>query len=105
LVEFDPKVVTYGSLLRRFFRMHDPTTPNPKLIDPDDQYRSQIFTFSDDQRRDAEKAIAEVGQRSEYAVATRIEAMPAFWMAEEYHQQYEEKTGRRGCAIDQDASE
>src|SRR5688500_4666254 len=50
LVEFDPKQVKYETLLNVFFENHDPTTVNRQGADTGDQYRSEIFTFSPEQR-------------------------------------------------------
>ncbi len=97
LVEFDPQMVSYATLLNVFFKNHDPTTVNRQGPDVGDQYRSAIFTFTPDQAAAAaatkEHEAAALGR----PVATLIQPLGRFWKAEEYHQQYDEKTGTRSC--------
>lgn len=99
LVEFDPKKVSYTTLLRVFFKNHDPTTMNRQGPDEGDQYRSAIFTFSP-----AQDAAARAAKEREQAtlgktVVTAISPIGPFWKAEEYHQQYDEKTGTHSCPL------
>ncbi|HSN57692.1 MAG TPA: peptide-methionine (S)-S-oxide reductase, partial [Candidatus Sulfomarinibacteraceae bacterium] len=81
--------------------MHDPTQVNRQGPDVGDQYRSVIFTHSEDQRRAAvaRKAELEGSGRFPRPVATAIEPAPTFWRAEEYHQQYMEKHPARSCHV------
>src|SRR5213075_682030 len=58
LVEFDPTQVSYEQLVKVFWELHDPTTPNRQGPDVGDQYRSAIFTFSPAQSDAAKKAIS-----------------------------------------------
>jgi peptide-methionine (S)-S-oxide reductase len=97
LVEYDPQRIAYEKLLRAFFQIHDPTQLNRQGPDVGDQYRSEIFTFDDAQAREAQQAISAKQKAEGARVVTRIEPMPAFWKAEEYHQQYAEKNGFHGC--------
>lgn len=99
LIEFDPAVVTYETLLRVFFQNHDPTTMNRQGPDIGDQYRSEIFTLSPEQRAAAERAKADAARALGETVVTRISPLGRFWRAEEYHQQYDEKTGTHSCPI------
>jgi len=101
LVEFDPTAVSYATLLNVFFKNHDPTTKDRQGPDVGDQYRSEIFTFSPAQA--AAAAAAKAGEEAtlKRPVATRVEPIGAFWMAEDYHQQYDEKTGNRSCPAPQ----
>jgi len=99
LVEFDPKEVSYDTLLNVFFKNHDPTTMNRQGPDVGDQYRSEVFTFSPAQRLAAlDKKTREQTERGK-PVATLVEPIGRFWKAEEYHQQYDEKTGTHSCPL------
>jgi peptide-methionine (S)-S-oxide reductase len=99
LVEFEPKIVSYDTLLNVFFKNHDPTTVNRQGPDVGDQYRSEIFTFTPAQRLTAlDKKTKEQTERGK-AVATLVEPIGPFWKAEEYHQQYDEKTGTHSCPL------
>ncbi len=99
LVEFDPAKVAYAELLRVFFLNHDPTTPNRQGPDVGDQYRSEVFTFSDTQAAVARVAIADAEKRIGKHAVTRISPIGPFYKAEQYHQQYDEKTGTHSCPI------
>lgn len=87
---FDPKILSYESILLRFFKVHDPTTVDRQGNDIGSQYRSEIFFHSPEQQKIAQ-LIKERVDRSgkwEKPVVTRIEAYSQFWRAEEYHQKY-----------------
>jgi len=93
-VVFDPTVLSYETLLEKwFFRMHDPTTPNRQGNDIGTQYRSAIFYLSDAQRRVAETVKARVNASGKWnrPVVTEITPAGEFTPAEEYHQDYLEK--------------
>jgi peptide-methionine (S)-S-oxide reductase len=89
-VTYDAAVVTYRDLLDIFFGTHDPTTLNRQGNDIGEQYRSVIFYNSDDQRRQAEQAIAELTSARAFAdpIVTAIQPASTFWPAEDYHQDY-----------------
>lgn len=99
LVEFDPKKVTYDRLLEIFFATHDPTTKDRQGPDVGDQYRSAVFTFSEGQTAAARAAASRVEAELKQPVTTEIRPMARFWKAEEYHQQYDEKSGTRSCPL------
>ena len=99
LVEFDPSVVSYEKLLRVFFAIHDPTQVNRQGPDVGDQYRSAVFTFSPEQAAAVRATIADEEPKQGGKIATEVTPMPPFWKAEDYHQQYSEKTGHHGCPI------
>lgn len=99
LVEFDPKKVGYDRLLEIFFATHDPTTKDRQGPDVGDQYRSAVFTFSAAQEASARAAAARAQAELGKPVATEIRPMGRFWMAEDGHQQYDEKAGRRSCPL------
>jgi peptide-methionine (S)-S-oxide reductase len=89
-VTFDSDEISFPELLDVFFTIHDPTTLNRQGNDIGTQYRSAIFYTSDEQRRDAEKAIAALNAAHTYPapVVTVLEPATAFFMAEDYHQEY-----------------
>jgi peptide-methionine (S)-S-oxide reductase len=91
-VVFDPTVVSYAQLVKVFFESHDPTQGNRQGADVGSQYRSAIFTTSDAQLRTAEQAAESYAERLRAdgygPVTTEIAPAGAFYMAEEYHQQY-----------------
>jgi peptide-methionine (S)-S-oxide reductase len=89
-VQFDPTVIRYGELLEVFFTAHDPTTLNRQGNDAGTQYRSVIFVLDDEQRREAERVIAELTASKVFSkpIVTAIEPASTFWPAEGYHQNY-----------------
>jgi peptide-methionine (S)-S-oxide reductase len=100
-VTFDPSRLSYDTLLDAFFSMHDPTQVNRQGPDWGSQYRSVIFTHSDEQANVAKGKIAELNASGAYRqpIATKVEPASTFWKAEEYHQRYLEKRGMVHCHI------
>jgi peptide-methionine (S)-S-oxide reductase len=92
-VEFDPALVSYDQLLEVFWAMHDPTQVNRQGPDVGDQYRSLIFTHSDEQQRAAEASRQKAQEQFSRPIATQIEPAGPFYAAEEYHQRYYDKNG------------
>jgi peptide methionine sulfoxide reductase msrA/msrB len=92
-IVFDPTRISYADILRYFFRLHDPTTPNRQGNDIGSQYRSAIFFHSDEQRRTALQVKAEVDQSGKWKRKLVTEIVPAstFFPAEDYHQDYLQK--------------
>src|SRR5438874_8038874 len=90
-VTYDPTQVSYGELLRIFFSVaHDPTQLNRQGPDYGTQYRSAIFYVNDEQKRIAQAYIDQLGQAKVYSspIVTQLVALPAFYPAEGYHQNY-----------------
>lgn len=87
-VTFDPAVISFGEILEIFFSIHDPTTPNRQGHDVGSQYRSAIFTLSPEQERIAQEKIAQFQPLWGRPIVTEVTAAGAFYMAEEYHQEY-----------------
>lgn len=90
-VRFDPTVISYADLLRVFFSVHDPTTPNRQGADVGPQYRSVIFTHSPTQAAVADTVIAELEAERIYRDPIVTEVTPLsgpFYPAEDYHQEY-----------------
>jgi peptide-methionine (S)-S-oxide reductase len=90
LVEFDPNVISYESVLDVFFRLHDPTTLNRQHNDIGTQYRSVIFTYSDEQRNSAQEVIKKIDDSHVFKTPVVTQVLPAlkFYSAEDYHQDY-----------------
>jgi peptide-methionine (S)-S-oxide reductase len=103
LVVFDPARVSYEKILATFWENHDPTQGMRQGNDVGTQYRSAIYTFSDEQRRAAEasrtqyqSALAAEGYGG---VTTEVREAPTFYYAEDYHQQYLHKNPNGYCGI------
>lgn len=92
-VEFDPAVVTYEELAR-LFEIHDPTQVNRQGPDIGTQYRSAVYYVDDTQKAIVEKLLGQLKENG-YAVVTALEKASAFYPAEEYHQDYYDKTGHQ----------
>ncbi len=90
-LEFDPKVITYEQIIRKFFEFHDPTTLNSQGPDFGTQYRSEIFYLSDEQKNIAKKVIEDVNIKLSGKVVTKLSELKNYCTAEEYHQKYLEK--------------
>lgn len=101
LVDFDPKKAPYQELLKVFFDNHNPTQLNRQGPDVGTQYRSVIFYFGEGQKKAAEQAKAALAAsgRLKNPVVTAIEPAPAFYRAEEYHQDYFAKNGLSHCPV------
>lgn len=100
LIEFDPDIVPYETLVKHFFRMHDPTQLNRQGPDVGDQYRSAIFYFDDEQHITAEHVRLEIQPKYDKEIATRFVPAETFYPAEEYHQKYSVRTGHGMCHVD-----
>ena len=89
-VEFDPEVVSYEDVLRVFFTIHDPTTPDRQGADRGPQYRSIILTHDDAQRAAAAAVMAEIEEADVWGapLVTEVKALERFWPAEAVHDDY-----------------
>jgi methionine-S-sulfoxide reductase len=101
-ITYDPKKVNYETLLKQFFRMHDPTQLNRQGPDIGDSYRSAIFYLNDQQKVEAEEQIKLLNKSSNFdkPVVTTLEKAGKWWRAEEYHQKFTQKTGMGSCHVD-----
>ena len=103
LVVFDPKVVSYATLVKVFFEAHDPTQGMKQGNDVGTQYRSGIYVFSEAQKRTAEMGKAAYADALKGAgrgdVTTEILEAPPFYYAEDYHQQYLAKNPNGYCGL------
>ena len=102
-VVFDPKQVSYETLLKTFWENHDPTQGMRQGNDAGTQYRSGVYVFGPEQRAAAESSKAAYQQKLEEArfgrVTTEIVDAPPFYYAEDYHQQYLAKNPDGYCGI------
>jgi len=90
-LEFDPKVISYEEIVKKFFEFHDPTTLNSQGPDFGTQYRSEIFYLNDKQKIIAEEVLKDANERLSGKVVTKISLLKNYCTAEEYHQKYLEK--------------
>lgn len=101
-ITFDPKVISYRDLLRIFFTVHDPTTPNRQGADVGTQYRSVIFYHDEEQKKAADEVMKEVTAQKIWDAPLVTELVPAkpFYKAEDYHQEYFANNPNQGyCRI------
>lgn len=94
-VSYDPDRISFGELLKVYWKVHDPTQVDRQGPDIGSQYRSVIFFHSEEQRTEAEASKEAEAKRHRQPIATTIEPATGFYMAEDYHQCYLEK--RRGA--------
>jgi peptide-methionine (S)-S-oxide reductase len=104
LVVFDPQQVSYARLLAVFWESHNPTQGMRQGNDIGTQYRSGIYTFSAEQRREAEQSLAAYRQAlaesgRSITVTTEILDVKDFFYAETYHQQYLAKNPDGYCGL------
>jgi len=103
LVVYDPAQVSYERLLQVFWESHDPTQGMRQGNDIGTQYRSGIYVFDGAQRAAAQASLAMYEDRLRAAgygpVTTEIVDAPAFWYAEDYHQQYLAKVPNGYCGL------
>ncbi len=87
-ITFDPKRISYDSLLSVFWEAHDPTTLNRQGADVGTQYRSVIFCHTPQQKAAAERSLAEARKKFADPIVTEIKPLEKFYEAENYHQDY-----------------
>jgi peptide-methionine (S)-S-oxide reductase len=90
-VKYDPKKISYGKLLQIFFSVaHNPTELNRQGPDSGTQYRSAIFTTSDEQKKVADAYIAQLNAAKVFGkpIVTKVGPLQGFYAAEGYHQDY-----------------
>jgi peptide-methionine (S)-S-oxide reductase len=103
LVVYDPKKISYEALLKTFWESHNPTQGMRQGNDVGTQYRSGIYAFTPEQKKAAEasKAMyqAELKTKGYGAISTEVLDAPAFYFAEDYHQQYLAKNPSGYCGL------
>ncbi len=92
-VVYDPSRISYDTLARAFFEIHDPTQVNRQGPDVGPQYRSAVFVTSDAERETVRRLIRELEAKG-LRVATDVQSAGKFWPAEDYHQDYYSRTGK-----------
>ena len=101
-ITFDPAVITYADLLRVFFAIHDPTTLNRQGNDVGSSYRSAIFFHDEEQKKSTETIIKEITDAKLWPdpIVTELAKFDAFYIAEDYHQEYFKKNPYQGyCQV------
>jgi peptide-methionine (S)-S-oxide reductase len=90
-VYYDPKVVSYKTLVKVFFGSHDPTTLNRQGPDAGRQYRSAIFYKNDNEKQIVDAYINKLIKDKVFRgdITTEVTQYTAFYDAEAYHQDYE----------------
>ncbi len=103
LVVFDPTKTSYENMLRLFWENHDPTQGMRQGNDVGTQYRSAIYTYSDEQAAAAgasrEMFEARLHEKGYGDITTEIAPAPDFYYAEDYHQQYLAKNPNGYCGL------
>lgn len=90
---FDPKVMSYETLVEIFFKLHDPTSLNQQGADVGIEYRSAIFYHDQSQKKTAERVKYKLEQSGAYLnkIVTEITPFTTFYQAEEFHRNFHEK--------------
>ena len=113
-VAYDPRNVSYETLLKTFWESHDPTQGMRQGGDIGTQYRSGVYVYDAEQRAAAQASLESYGERLKQAghgvITTEIKDAPEFYYAEDYHQQYLQKNpggycGLGGCGVTYGAEE
>jgi len=100
-IEFDPTKISYRQMVDLFWHAHDPTTLNYQGNDHGTQYRSVIFYLNDEQKKAAEGSMADHQKEFKNGIVTEVSAMPKFYPAENYHQNFANENPNQGyvCAV------
>lgn len=99
LVEFDPDRVRYEELLAFFWQTHDPTSGDRQGPDVGSPYRSAIFTFGPEQQKAALASRTGEQKHLQDPITTEVSPAGPFWLAEDRHQQWDEKHGSLSCPV------
>lgn len=103
LVVYDPELVSFDDLLKRFWESHDPTQGMAQGNDRGTQYRSGIYATSDEQVRGARESLEQfqpvLAGKGFPAITTEIVPLERFYYAEDYHQQYLAKNPQGYCGL------
>ena len=92
-VVYDPNKVDFRKLAKYFFEIHDPTQVDGQGPDIGSQYRSAVF-YTDDEQKMITEELIQILKNKGYNVVTEVTKFDRFWNAEDYHQDYYQKTGK-----------
>jgi len=92
MVVFNPAETSYEELAKLFFETHNPEQRDGQGPDIGHQYRSAIF-YKDEQQKKIAESLMEILRQKGYKIATELNTFEKFWIAEDYHQDYYQKTG------------
>ena len=94
-ITYDPKIISFQTLLEVFWQTHDPTTLNRQGADVGTQYRSAIFAHTDEQLRLAQEWKMNLNAKKVFPnpIVTQIAEASTFYPAEDYHQDYYNQNG------------
>lgn len=98
-IDYDPDIITFKDIIDLFWLAHDPTTLNRQGNDEGTQYRSTIMYSGEEQKKIAEASMAEAQKEIQGKIVTEIVPLKKFYPAEDYHQDYVERTGRACHAV------
>ena len=98
-VDYDPSIISYDSLLKTFWQIHDPTQLNRQGVDVGTQYRSEVYYLDGEQQQAAQKSLTAQQEKLSQAIVTKITPAATFFRAEEYHQDYFTKNPGTGCRL------
>ncbi len=93
-VTYDSTKVSYESLVKFFFEIHDPTQEDGQGPDIGEQYLSAVFYKNDDEKRIVQKLIG-ILENKGYDIVTKVLPVTTFWKAEDYHQDYYDKNNKQ----------
>jgi peptide-methionine (S)-S-oxide reductase len=99
LIEFNPKIISYGKVLELFWKSHDPTQLNRQGSDFGSQYKSVIFYYTPAQKKEAEQSKKKEQKKYKKEIVTEIRKSTTFYRAEDYHQNYLMKRGIKTCRV------
>ncbi len=103
LVVYDESIISYAELLKIFWESHNPTQGMQQGNDKGTQYRSGIYTFNDEQQKQAEASLQDYQNNIKQAgfteITTEVKPATTFYYAEEYHQQYLHKNPNGYCGL------
>lgn len=99
-IKYDPRIISYETLLKVFFKLHDPTSLNRQGADMGTQYRSEIFYHDEQQKKMANLVIKKLSSEYKKPIVTRLSKVSKFYPAEEYHKDFYNRNRDNGyCQI------